>query len=209
VTCDLPARRWADGFRRPLTLVLCAGGLVSTTVATVTDSVHRSGPVGVLAVLGPVLFLLGSGNGVLGAHELGSLFGFVNAARTRREELTRECEEQRVRMRCIAEQLCADESAVVRTLDLTTVDVCREWPRGVGTDFTVYLLCRTIVTAEAQARVYGGRTHLDPDTDDEARVIHALHDLCGVHVPEVARMLDRDVEAVRTVLSSASPGGRA
>jgi hypothetical protein len=203
MTCELPAPRWGEAFRRPFTVALCGAGVACTVVATMMQADWP----GLLMLVGPVLFFLGSSDGVLRAHELGSLFGFVDAARKRLDQLTRECQEQRVRMRCIADQLCDDDAAVDRTLNLTILRVTREWPRGLGSPFTVYLLCRTISMAEAQARVYGGtHVHLDPDSDAEHRVIRALHDLCDLDVPHIARILDRDPEAVQTSLMT-SPGG--
>jgi hypothetical protein len=203
MTCELPAPRWGEGFRRPLTTALCGGGIVSAVVGTV---VAGNWPA-LLLPLGSLLFFVGSGNGALRAHHLGSLFGLADGARARLDQLTRECQEQRVRMRCIAEQLCADEPAVTRTLDLTTVRVCREWPRAVDSAFVVYLLCRTISTAGAQGEVYGGHTHLEPDSDAERRVIRALHALCDLDIPHIARVLDRDPAVVQAVLAGTSPGG--
>jgi hypothetical protein len=204
VTCEVPSPRWAEGFRRPLNAALCTGGVVCVPTATVvTDGWH-----GMLPLLGSLLFFLGSGNGVLRAHNLGSVLGLVNGARARLDMLTTECLEQRIRMRCLAEQLCADSASVERTIDLATVQVCRDWPRGTGHAFTVFLLCRTITIAEAQAAVYGGHVALDPGTDEERKVVRALHDLCGLDAEHIARILDRDTGQIDAVLAAAPPGSR-
>jgi hypothetical protein len=167
---------------------------------------YERGTYGVLPLIGSVLFFIGSGNGVLYAHHLGSLFGLVNGARVRLDLLTKECQEQRIRMRCLAEQLCENEAAVLRTIDLVTLQVARDWPLGTGSEFTVYLLCKTIATAQAQALVYSERVvALDPDTDDEHRVVHALYDLCGLDIDHIARILHRDTGAIEAILASAPP----
>jgi hypothetical protein len=183
---------------------LCAGGIACVLTGVITTG----GWIGLIIPLGSVLFFVGSGNSVLHAHNLGSLLGLVDGAHARHEALTKECQDQRAGMRCIAEQLCADDAGVVRTLDLTTTRVCREWPLGIGTPFGVYLLCRTIATAEAQATLYGGLRTLAPDSDDERRVIHALHGLCDVPPAQIAHMLDRELSAVRAALATAPPERR-
>jgi hypothetical protein len=183
-----------------MTMALCVCG-----VACVLAGMVQAGSwVTLLVPLGSALFFLGSGNGVLSAHSLGSIIGVVDGARARLATLTQECQEQQIRMKCLAEQLCADKDEVTRTIDLTTVQVCRDWPLGTGTAFTVYLLCRTIATAEAQAVVYGTTTKIERDSEEERRVIRALHDLCGLGVAHIARMLDRDVAFVRSVLGDAA-----
>lgn len=209
MTCDIPALRWWDGFREPGNATLCLVGVAGVLVGTFWSSGWR----GLALPLGSVLFFVGSGNGVLRAHNLRSLPGVLTGAHARLAALTNECQEQRVQMRCIAEELCADEAGVARTLDLTTLRVCRRWPLGAGTAFTVYLLCRTIVTAGEQAELYGGLRGgglgaLAPGSAGERRVIHALHELCEVPTADIAHILGREQSAVDALLAAGPPRRR-
>lgn len=200
MSCDAPRPRWRWGLFRPVSAALWIAGLLCTAAGVFLTS----GIAGLLTPFGAILVLVGTSDGAVAALNLGSVFNLPNGSRTRVELLTKECVRLQTNMESIAQVLLSDPEAVRRTLGLTIAQVSREWTRGQGAMFSLFVLCRTIAVARDQDAIFGDGSAYDQDR--ERKAIKVLHDLCHASVADIAAMLDREVADIRGALVRSSPG---